>query len=335
MEERIIYNKIRKSKIPKISTRNYSIDSNMNTESKEFLFSNPMINTKDKTHENQSVDKQYYNNEMNRENTFFTTLFNSQNEKNNQKNKKTRNKKDTHLNGHYFSYAQKLTQYQKKREENILNLKNTIAKEEREKYHGNPKMTKKSQLILQKKEKTKVNFFERIRNEEKKTKENLDKLKCKIKTEREERKREEEKPIEYNIKNKKPNKKFLKAYEQMMIRNQNAKEKRQMFSIILDEYKMKECKFQPEINKNHKIFRKNSQKRYNSIETTKRLCDDEMIRRKEKKNDLLEKYKYTFRPKINEYSRNIVQNKKRVNKSTDAIHKDRLIKSNNNNKQKK
>ena len=147
------------------------------------------------------------------------------------------------------------------------------------------------------------NILERMNDEEKKAKDRKEKLIQKINMEREKKKKEIEKPNSYNIKLTKFDNKFDKIYNEMMKKDEKLKSKINAFSDMVKEYEMRECVFQPNFFKyNNKIDDNKRKKRISSSDVTKRLYNDEIKNRRNRINQLNEKYKLTFKPNISNKS---------------------------------
>ena len=151
------------------------------------------------------------------------------------------------------------------------------------------------------------------------------------------KKEEIEKPLEFNnIKSKQIDKNFKKAYEEMMKREQEVKNKFNIFSEVVYQYKMRDCIFQPNINLDNEEGgeKKKIIKRLNSCEIVQRLYNEGIKNQKEKKENLEQKYKPSFKPKINGNSNNLAKKwKKRIeNKKEEANKNNKVINNNNDRK---
>lgn len=116
-------------------------------------------------------------------------------------------------------------------------------------------------------------------------------------------------------------KKFQKIYQEMIKKDKALKDKLSVYHDVVEEYEMRECSFHPQININYNIDKENNdnkgkkyKQRLNSCEVvTQRLYDDALTERKKYKENLEKKYKYIFKPKISEKSKNLaIKRKKRI-----------------------
>jgi len=179
--------------------------------------------------------------------------------------------------------------------------------------------------------KEKLKFLERVKEEEIKAREKKERLIEQIQNERAKKKEEIEKPLEFNLRTSKVDKKFQKVYDEMMRKEQENKNKFNIFAQIVQDFQMKECNFHPNLKKDSDGER--NRKKLNSCEMIQRLYDDEIKTRCQKKEDLRKKYKPTFRPKINQNTNELVkrwkvrnENKikeKRKEANNDDINKDK------------
>ena len=101
----------------------------------------------------------------------------------------------------------------------------------------------------------------------------------------------------------------------MMLRQKELKDKFKIFNEMVDKYDMKECTFNPKINKknnnNESVSSKseNSSKEKDSKDKVfKRLYNEEIINRNKRKENLIKKYQPSFHPKINENSNKLSRN---------------------------
>jgi hypothetical protein len=208
----------------------------------------------------------------------------------------------------FSSYLERVEDYKKKKEEKLNEMKRNLEENEKKTLKEKPEITKKSRNIVKKQEKNRTTFLERVKVEQKKAKEKKEKLFEKIINERNKKKEEIEKPLEFNIKSNKMDKKFKKVYEEMLRKEQELKNKFNIFSEAVHQYKMKECKFQPNIDRyEDDEGNKKKKNRVKSCEIVKRLYDDGIKDQNEKRENLKEKYKINFKPKINGNSNSLAK----------------------------
>ena len=93
-------------------------------------------------------------------------------------------------------------------------------------------------------------FLDRVKEQEEYSKAKKEKLIEKIKNERIKKKEEIDKPLEFDIKPKEMDKKFKKFYDEMRKKEEDIKKRLNIYAELVEKYKMKECKFQPNINEN-------------------------------------------------------------------------------------
>ena len=223
-------------------------------------------------------------------------------------------------------YLNRFIDYEKKKEQKITEMKKEKDEKEKKELKKKPNISRRSVELMSG---IKIDFFERMKEEEKKTKEKKEKLIEKINNERAKKKEEIEKPMDYNIKPTKMDKKFNKILENMIKKDEDLKEKLGNFSEAIKEYEMRECVFQPNINKNEEgNDNKKGKKRISSCEIVKRLYNDELKNRVNEKEKLEQKYKLTFKPNIS--GKSIELANKRKEKKNKA--KNLEINNNNNNK---
>ena len=113
----------------------------------------------------------------------------------------------------------------------------------------------------------------------------------------------------------------------MIKKDEDLKEKLSNFSEAIKEYEMRECVFQPNINKIEEgNDNKKGKKRISSCEIVKRLYNDELKNRVNEKEKLEQKYKLTFKPNISGKSIEL------ANKRKEKKNKAKNLEINNNNK---
>jgi hypothetical protein len=195
-----------------------------------------------------------------------------------------------------------MIEYQKKKADKILEMKKELDKKEIKDLKQKPDISKKSKQILNNKNK-KENFFERMKEKERIAQERKSKLIEQIKTERAKKKEEEDKPLEFKIYSKPYNKNFSKMYYEMKKKDDQKKEQFKVFSEVIRQYENRECVFQPNLNEDEEENEiKPKHRKLNSCELVQRLYNDELKNRLKKKENLEQKYKPSFKPKINDIS---------------------------------
>ena len=219
-----------------------------------------------------------------------------------------------------LSYYERFINYQKKKEEKLYQMRKELEENEKKTLKEKPNISQKS-IQLTYNTYANENLFKRMKEKEKIAKEKKEKLIEKINKEREKKKEEEDRPLEFNIKSCKMDKKFQKIYQEMIKKDKELKVKISVFHDVVEEYKMRECSFHPQINQNFNINKENidnnikkGKQRLNSSEfITQRLYDDDLTERKKYRENLEKKYKYNFKPKISEKSKNLaIKRKKRI-----------------------
>ena len=237
----------------------------------------------------------------------------NKNEKRNTFQKKKRLSQDN------FNYKGGLINNQEKKEEKISEIK----KEETEKGKLKSKLTRKSVEVTSRMPLI-DNFLERMAEEEKRSKMKQEKLIERIKNERAKKVEEIEKPLDFKIKPTKIDKKFNKIYQEMIKKEEKAKEKLIAFSNFVNQYELKECVFQPNFNKKENDNNKKRKKRLSSSEITQRLYNDDLKGKQNKRESLELKYKLSFKPTIGEKSLELAQKrKKRVEKKDKETEQDK------------
>lgn len=206
---------------------------------------------------------------------------------------------------------------------NIQEKKPRIKKEVNEKGKEKAKFKRKSVEVS-----TRIplieDFLERMAEEEKRTKLKQEKLIERIKNERAQKVEKIEKPIDFKIKPTKIDKKFNKIYQEMIKKEEKAKEKLIAFSNLVNQYELKECVFQPNINRNENDDNTKRKKRLSSSEITQRLYNDDLKSKQNKRESLELKYKLSFKPTIGEKSLELaLKRKKRLEKKDKETGKDK------------
>ena len=224
-----------------------------------------------------------------------------------EESKGTYNKRFTKAN---YSYLNRFIDYEKRKESKIFQLQKEKNDKEKKNLKKKPFISRKSVELISRLN-LNDNILERMNDEEKKAKDRKEKLIQKINMEREKKKKEIEKPNSYNIKLTKFDNKFDKIYNEMMKKDEKLKSKINAFSDMVKEYEMRECVFQPNFFKyNNKNEDNKKKKRISSSDVTKRLYNDEIKNRRNKINQLNEKYKLTFKPTISNKSVDLAMRKR-------------------------
>ena len=214
-----------------------------------------------------------------------------------------------------LAYYERFINYEKQKEERITEMKKELDEKEKKTLKDKPYISRKSVQLVGRIN-IKENILERMKEEEKKTKEKKDKLIEKINNERAKKKEEIEKPLEFNIKSSKIDKKFDKVYQEMLKKDQLTKEKMNIFNEAIKQYEMKECVFQPNINRKDEDTsdeNKKTKKRISSCEVTQRLYNDDLNNKKNKRKSLEKKYELSFKPKISDKSKDLAMKRKKKN----------------------
>ena len=227
------------------------------------------------------------------------------------KNKKVRQKNKNQKIKDFSEYYNKMKDYEKKKAEKIKELKKELENKEIKDLKEKPEISQKSKEIINNKNK-KENLFERMKEKERIANEKKIKLKEKINLERAKKKEEEDKPLEFKTHLKPNNQKFNKVYYEMKRKNDKKKEDFKIFAEVVRQYEIRECKFQPNLNDEdiEEGETKIKHRKLNSCELIQRLYDNEIKNRIKKKEDLEQKYKPTFKPKINDISIEISNRRK-------------------------
>jgi len=256
--------------------------------------------------------------------------FNSNNSENIDLNINNLYKKKKRLSQKNLSYLNRFIDYEKKKTEKITEMKKEIDEKEKEQLKKKPSISRKSVELISKIH-LKDNFFERMEQEDKKAKEKKQKLIEKINNERNKKKEEIEKPLEFNIVHTPMDKRFNKVYQEMVKKDEDVKEKINIFSDVIKQYEMRECSFQPKINRDEK--NNNKKEKRNSNEIIERLYNDDIKDKEIKRENLEKKYQLSFKPKLNEKSLEMAKKRKKsVNYENKEINKNKDIKKNNDKK---
>ena len=223
----------------------------------------------------------------------------------------TKNKNSTSSNQNFNKHYETMIEYEKKRLEKIMRLREHLKNVEIKKLKPKPEISKKSKELINNMKNNKDNIIQRMKEEEEKMKQKRKYLAEKIKEERKKRKEIQEKKPEFKIKKIKPDKKFNKFYTKMLENDKMKKQKFAKFTEIVKDYEMRECVFQPNLTD----FDENRYKNLNSNKLIHRLYEEEIKKRDQKKKDLEKKYKPSFRPKINDTSIDLAKKFKNKGKS--------------------
>ena len=227
-----------------------------------------------------------------------------------------------------YSYLNRFIDYEKRKEMKLSKMQKEKKENEKKTLKKKPFISRKSVELINRLN-LNDDILERMNDEEKKTKDKKEKLVHKINVERERKKKEIEKPNNFNIRITKFDSKFDKVYNEMMKKEENLKSKINAFANLVKEYEMRECVFQPNLSKynNQKDENIKHKKRINSSDVTRRLYNDEIINRRNRANKLNEKYKLTFKPTISSKSIDLVIKKREQIK---PISNKSFIEQNNN-----
>ena len=210
----------------------------------------------------------------------------------------TKNKNSASNNQNFNKHYETMIEYEKKRLEKIMRLREHLKNVEIKKLKPKPEISKKSKELINNMKNNKDNIIQRMKEEEEKAKQRRKYLAEKIKEERKKRKEIQEKKPEFKIKKIKPDKKFNKFYTKMLENDKMKKQKFAKFTEVVKDYEMRECVFQPNLTE----FDENRYKNLNSNKLIHRLYEEEIKKRDQKKKDLEKKYKPSFKPKINDTS---------------------------------
>ena len=219
--------------------------------------------------------------------------------------------KNTKIPNKFNLFLERNEGFQRRQKENLDELQKGYEQNIKKLMKEKPEISHKSRLI-DKKNSLSKNFLDRVKEQDDKFKQRKDKLKAKINLERAKKKEEIDKPLTFNKKSLE-DKKFNKIYEAMMERQKEVKDRFKIFNEVVNEYNMKECTFVPKINKYENDPQNNSDNesenkinKNNNI--TKRLYNEEIEKRNKKKENLFNKYKPSFHPKINNNAERLSRN---------------------------
>ena len=228
----------------------------------------------------------------------------------------------------FNDYLLRLKEYNIKHIEKLEELKYKTQLNEKKKFSDIPNINKKSKELFKS---DNISLLERMKKEEEKTKLKKKRLEEQILEERKKKKENELKVNNFEIRKKKFDEKWNKRLEFMNNISKKNKEKFEKIKLKVNEEKMKEYIFQPKTNKrknnnspnNKKSNLNNSMnyikinnkqiknKRTGSAIITNRLYDEDLLKRKEKKDNLTKKYTPSFQPKICEKSKIMTVNRKK------------------------
>ena len=228
-------------------------------------------------------------------------------------------------------YLERVENYKKKKAFKLIEIKKELEEKEQSLIKGKPEICKKSKNLVEKKQFVKLKFLDRIKDEELKSKTKREKLVEKINTERAKKKEEMDKPLQFKMRPKGIDTKFQKTYEEMCKKVQDSKNKFSLFSEVVNQYEMRERKFQPNltIDSDDNGDNKKDKKILNTSHVVERLYNNELKNRKEKKENLYKKYQLPFHPKISEKSNNLAKKwKKKMENKKEKVQEE---KTNNNN----
>ena len=273
--------------------------------------SNTVNDSLSKEKEKNNIVKKTINNHNSKETLNNHKIDRRKNKINNKNMKNGLNKKKTYSQED-MPFLSRFINYEKRKEEKILVMKKEMDIKEKIQLKKKPHISRKS-LELASKIHLEDDFLKRQEDEDKKEKIKQEKLIEKIKNERAKKKEEIEKPLEFNIKPTTFDKKFDKIYKEMLKKEESTKEKLIAFSDVVNQYNMRECVFQPNINRDEENDEKKAKKRLNSAEITKRLYHDDLKNMASKKENLEQKYKYSFKPTIGEKSLELALKRKKKN----------------------
>ena len=225
----------------------------------------------------------------------------------------TSSQKEINIPHKFNNFLERNEGFQKRKKENMNELHKNYEANLKKIMKETPEITKKSRLIDKKNSKQK--FLDRIKEQEIQQKLKKEKLFQKINNEKAKKKEAIEKPLEFNIKLKE-DKKFMKIYEQMLARQKEVKERFKIFNDVIQEYNMKECTFSPKINKDKNKKEENSENGSDcsndnddiNEKVVNRLYKDEIKYRNKLKENLFNKYKPSFQPKINQNAEKLSRN---------------------------
>ena len=219
--------------------------------------------------------------------------------------------KSTKIPNKFNLFLERNEGFQRRQKENLDELQKGYEQNIKKLMKEKPEISYKSRLI-DKKNSLPKNFLDRVKEQDDKFKQRKEKLKAKINLERAKKKEEIDKPLTFNKKSLE-DKKFNKIYEAMMERQKEVKDRFKIFNEVVNEYNMKECTFVPKINKYENDSQTNSDNESeNKINKNnniiKRLYNEEIEKRNKKKENLFNKYKPSFHPKINNNAERLSRN---------------------------
>lgn len=226
--------------------------------------------------------------------------YNNLHKKNLFKNKIIKQKNKNKKNQEFDEYYSRMIDFQKKKEEKLIEKRKELENKEIKKLKPKPEISKRSkEIIINNK---KENLFERMKEKEQKAKDKKNKLIEKIKNERAKKKEEQDKPLEFNTNLKPIDKKFNKIYLEMKKKELKRKEDFQVFAEVVKQYENRECVFQPNVYEDEEGQKKPKHRKLKSCDLIQRLYNDELKNRMKVKENLEQKYKLSFKPKINDTS---------------------------------
>ena len=219
----------------------------------------------------------------------------------------------------FDDYLIRLDEYNSKRNEKLEQLKYKCDLKEKKKCTNIPYINKKSKELVKN---DNLSFLQRLEKEQERAKLNKKKLEEQINFERKRKKEAELMKNEYKIKVTKIDEKWNKRLNEMNKMQQKNQEKFEQIKKRVKDEEMKEYIFQPKINTSNN--KNNYSNNYNSKNTEikkhkrpgsaiiiNRLYNDDLLRRKEKKENLIKKYTPSFQPKIDEKSKTMKLNRKK------------------------
>ena len=152
----------------------------------------------------------------------------------------TKNKNSVLANQSFTKHYETMIEYEKKRLEKIMRLREHLKNVEIKKLKSKPEISKKSKELINNMKNNKENIIQRMKEEEEKAKQKRKYLAEKIKEERKKRKELQEKKPEYKIKKIKPDKKFNKFYTKMLENDKMKKQKFAKFTEVVKDYEMRD-----------------------------------------------------------------------------------------------
>ena len=225
---------------------------------------------------------------------------------------KAKNNYTSTINKEFSKYYEKMLDYEEKRLAKIRKMREEKEIKEINKLKEKPDISKNSKILLNSANYTE-GFYQRMKDEEKKTEHKKNELIKKIKAEREMKKKEQEKKPEYKLKKPKNDNKFNKFYSKMIEKDKIKKKKFEKFTEVVKDYEMRECVFQPNLTD----FDENKYKNLNSNDLVNRLYNDDVKKRVQKKKELEAKFKPSFKPNITKTLQNFHKKEKIGKKQTE------------------